>query len=84
MLPSSDIFEQLSGQIAETLKRAFDDANISIDELAALSGIEREEIVGVLYRNLPASPKTSAVLAAVLGGRLGELRLATHSVARRA
>ena len=83
-MSSSQIFEQLSGQIAETLRRAFEDANISIDELSALSGVEREEIIGVLFGNLPASPKTSAVLAAVLGGRLGELRLSNQALARRA
>jgi hypothetical protein len=68
----SDVWERHSGQVVETLRRAMQDANISIDELSALSGIDRAEIRSVLDHGTSVAPNTSARLAVTLSDQIAD------------
>lgn len=69
---NSEVWDRHSSDVVETLRRAMVDANMSIDELSALSGVSREEILSVLAGGTDVDPKTSALLAATLSGRIAE------------
>lgn len=68
----SEVWAQHLNEVVETLRRAMQDVNMSIDELAALSGVDRAEILAVLAGKADVLPKSSAVLAAILSGRIAE------------
>ncbi len=69
---SSEVWERHSNEIVETLRRAVEDANMSIDELVALSGVDRAEVTSVLVGGTKVAPGTSALLAATLSSRIAE------------